>query len=611
MLIKNFPLSVLPRRNKLVAACAALMLSSVAFADVYEASFEGNWYNESQNGRGVSVDYVPQNAGNGTYYIVSFTYDAQGNPTWLQYLATGREGQRLFKNVDVFRVSGGTPGATFPPLASLAVVKVGTANIDMASCSKITIDFSPIATSAFPALNQVLTRLDSPGVGSSFCPFVNEFTTCPTGTTAVAGADRVCELPGGTIAGDVRLSNTATYKLGGRVAIGGAMTSAGVVATNTGRLFIEPGTVVRGGDASSSRLVINPGSKIFAEGTPVAPIVFTGANEVTDIQQSPGAWSGLIIAGLAPSNDACQPTPTPATSGTCTFEADSSVVWAGNNPTDSSGVLKYVQIRSAGGVVSGDNDLNALTLGSVGSGTLIDFVQTYRSTDDGFEMFGGTVNLKHIVALGNNDDNIDTDFGYTGKIQYAYVKMSSRFGPLTSDSHGIESDNTSSAAGRPNAVPRTRPTLINATFDGGGVGTDGIRIRRGSAYVMQNVVVTGFGANNGSCLNFNDADTYNATFAAGAFNGTTTMSGMYFGCVKNFDDQAADPFLLSPYFNGQAENATAANAAGLFTANGRTLSVTSPLRTTNQASNDAFFERYGAKGAFIDGDWTKGWTIGL
>ena len=77
----------------------------------------------------------------------------------------------------------------------------------------------------------------------------------------------------------------------------------------------------------------------------------------------------------------------------------------------------------------GDNDLNALALGSVGAGALIDFVQTYHSTDDGFEMFGGTANFKHIVALGNSDDNIDTDFGYTGKIQYAYVKMSSRFGP--------------------------------------------------------------------------------------------------------------------------------------------------------------------------------------
>ena len=127
---------------KLLALAAAMSVSVGAFADVYETSFEGNWYNESQNGRGVTVDYVPQALGNGTYVIVSFTYDAQGNPTWLQYVASGREGQRLFKNVDVFRVSGGAPGNTFPPLSAITSTKVGTAVVDMASCSRIKIDFT-------------------------------------------------------------------------------------------------------------------------------------------------------------------------------------------------------------------------------------------------------------------------------------------------------------------------------------------------------------------------------------------------------------------------------------------------------------------------------------
>jgi hypothetical protein len=589
--------------KKLLIAAAALGFAAAASADVYEASFEGNWYNPAQNGRGVAIDYVPQDLGNGTYYIVSFTYDAQGNPTWLQYLASGKEGQRLFKNVDVFRVTGGTPGATFPPLSSIVATKVGTATVDIASCSKITVDFVPLSSSNIPALFQSLTRLDSPGVGSSSCPFEKEFTGCPVGTTAVANADRVCEIPGGTVTGDVRLTNTASYRLGGRVAIGGAMDlTTGAVATNTGRLFVEPGTIVRGNDSSASRLIINPGSKIFAEGTPTAPIVFTGQNEIPDAQQSPGAWAGLIIAGRAPINEACTGG---RTNTSCAFEADSAIVWGGNDANDSSGVLKYVQVRSAGGIITGSIDLNAITLGAVGAGTAIDYVQAYRSTDDGFEMFGGTVNLRHIVAVGNNDDNIDTDFGYTGKIQYAYVKMSEGIDPL--DSHGIESDNTSGNPFKPDSIPRTRPTLVNATFDGAGLGVDGIRIRRGSAYVLQNVVVTGFKF----CLNFNDTATYDATFAGGAFNGTTVVNGAYFSCTNNFDDQSVDPFLLSTFFSRQAENVAATNANGLFNANGRTLLPTSPLRNSNQSNSDAFFERYGAKGAFIDGDWTKGWTIGL
>ena len=602
--------------RKALTAAVALLLTSAAIADVYEASFEGNWFNEAQNGRGVSVDYIPQSAGNGTYYIVSFTYDAQGNPTWLQYLATGREGQRLFKNVDVFRVSGGTPGNTFPPLASLAINKVGAANIDMASCSKITIDFTPVATANFPAVSQVLTRLDAPNVGSSACPFVTEFTTCPTGTTAVTGVDRVCEIPP-LVTGDLRLSNSATYKLGGRVAVGGAMTAAGVVAGNTGRLFVEPGTVVRGGDSSTSRLIINPGSKIFAEGTAVAPIVFTGATEVTDFQVSPGAWAGLIVAGRAPINTACTGA-NPA--GTCAFEADAGVIWGGTLPNDSSGTLKYVQIRSAGGIVTGNDDLNALTLGAVGAGTLIDYVQTYRSTDDGFEMFGGTVNLRHIVALGNNDDNIDTDFGYVGKIQYAYVKMSPSLGVIVADSHGIEADNSSSAANLPDALPRSRPMLVNATIDGGGRGFDGIRIRRGTNYVLQNVVVTGFGSSvagatnaAGACLNIAEANAgqFPTYLAAITPAGATTISGVTLACNKAFDDDAGAPFTLTSFFNGQPENSVLANANGLFEANGRIPTQTSPLRNTSQANTDAFFERNSVRGAFADGDWTKGWTIGL
>jgi hypothetical protein len=233
-------------------------------------------------------------------------------------------------------------------------------------------------------------------------------------------------------------------------------------------------------------------------------------------------------------------------------------------------------------------------------------VQTYRSTDDGFEMFGGTVNLKHVVAVGNNDDNFDSDFGYVGKIQYAYAKLTEGIDPA--DSHGIESDNTSNNPYKPDSLPRTRPSMVNATLDGSNLGVDGIRIRRGSGYVLQNVVVTNF---NGFCLNFNDKETYDATRTAGAFNGVTTLSGMHFGCTRTVDDQAGDPFLLSAFVGGQAENTITGSAAGLFTPNGRTLNVTSPLRNTTQASTDAFFERYGAKGAFIDGDWTQGWTIGL
>jgi hypothetical protein len=600
------------KKLKSLALLAMLGLCSLTHADVYEASFEGGWYNASQSGRGIKVDYFPQDAGNGTYVISSFTYDNQGNPTWLQFLASGREGQRLFKNVVVNRVTGGTAGNTFPPLASLSVVPVGTATLDVASCTKMTLNFVPNATTTIPPISQVLERLDN-AAGSPFCPFQQEFTACPTGTTLVPVSatqpiERMCEIPGGTVVGDLRLNNSANYRLGGRVAVGGALNADGSLPTNTGRLFIEPGTIIRGGEAASSRLIINPGSKIFAEGTPVAPIVFTGLTEVANGTAAVGTWAGLVIGGRAPINNGCSG----SVGGTCAFEADTAVIWGGSIPTDSSGILKYVQIRSAGGVITGNLDLNSLTLGAVGSGTVIEYVQAYRGTDDAFEMFGGTVNLKHIVALGCNDDNIDTDNGYVGKIQYAYVKIQPNLSFTTNDSHGIEADNAGTSF---DAIPRSRPQLINATIDGGGIGFDGIRIRRGSQFLLQNVVVTGFGSAtagstfaNGACLNLNDTATYTAaTTPAGGL----TIAGLTCATNKAFDNDAGAAFTVESLFTAALENTALANATGLFKANGRTPADASPLRSTNQAGADAFFDRSPVKGAFVDGDWTKGWTIGL
>ena len=77
-----------------------------------------------------------------------------------------------------------------------------------------------------------------------------------------------------------------------------------------------------------------------------------------------------------------------------------------------------MQIRYSGYVLSGNSELQSLTLGGVGSGTTIDHIHSHNSSDDGFEIFGGRVKLRHFVITGADDDSIDVDTGYKGTIQY-------------------------------------------------------------------------------------------------------------------------------------------------------------------------------------------------
>jgi hypothetical protein len=585
---------------------ALLCAAAPAFADVYEASFEGNWYNAQQSGRGLMVDYIPIPAsGAGQYFMALFSYDNTGAPIWLTLSPTGKEGQRLFRNVEVRLLRGGTFGNTFTPPTPAGGTVVGTATVDLASCNSMKIDISTTATN-LSNVNFTFTRLEDVVAGANSvaqaCPFRSTFTACPSGTTAVAGEDRVCEIPAGTISSNLRLSNDASYVLGGRVAVGAAMATNGTIGA-VANLTIEPGTIIRGKAGALSRLIINPGSKIFAEGTPTAPIVFTGPSETGPAEQ--GSWGGLILAGRAPINANC----TGSGNTTCAFEADAGVIWGGTDANDDSGVLKFVQIRSAGAVVTPpDKDLNALTLGAVGSGTVISHVQAHNGSDDGFEMFGGTVNMTYLVATGNDDDAFDTDFGYIGKTQYFYQRSDSG---SVADSQGIESDNGPGGSNF-DALPRTRPVLVNATFDGADLGNDAFRIRRGSGFVLQNVVAYGWRAN---CINFNDAATYTAAVtgtlsAATNLTGSLLISGSQMACTKNFDDVATDPFAISNWFNLQSNNGTSTNAAAIVR-DGRFPLANSMLRTGATRATDAFFDNSSVKGAFTDGDWAAGWTTGL
>ncbi|MDY5826780.1 MAG: hypothetical protein SPK24_01290, partial [Candidatus Limisoma sp.] len=214
-------------------------------------------------------------------------------------------------------------------------------------------------------------------------------------------------------------------------------------------LTIEPGTVIKGDKDTKAALIVEPGAKLFAEGTATEPIVFT--SEMPAGQRRPGDWGGLIICGNARNNQKQQQ-----------IEGGPRTKHGGSNDTDNSGVLRYVRIEFAGYPFERDKEINGLTLGSVGSATTVDFVQVSYSNDDSYEWFGGTVNCKHLVAYKGWDDDFDTDNGFSGHVQYALSVRDSRIAD-TSQSNGFESDNDANGS---TAAPFTSAVFSNITLIG-------------------------------------------------------------------------------------------------------------------------------------------------
>jgi hypothetical protein len=234
-------------------------------------------------------------------------------------------------------------------------------------------------------------------------------------------------------------SRANTYILDGRVFV-----TSGVTLT------IEPGTVIKGrarAAQDASALVISRGGRINASGTAADPIVFTAEADNLNGnlgQGDRGLWGGVVILGRARTNTA---------SGTGNIEGIPTTeplgIYGGTDDADNSGVFRYVSIRHAGSLLGPNNELNGLTMGAVGSGTTIEYVEVFANADDGFEWFGGTVNCKYLVSAFNDDDAFDWDEGFRGKLQFLFTIQDPSVG-----NHAFESDGgTTPEDGQPYAMP--------------------------------------------------------------------------------------------------------------------------------------------------------------
>jgi hypothetical protein len=202
-------------------------------------------------------------------------------------------------------------------------------------------------------------------------------------------------------------------------------------------LTIEAGTLIKGNKQSLSRLVVTKTGKINANGTAAEPIVFT-SNEPAGSRRR-ADWAGLAICGSAPIN-------TKDGSGNSITKllecgTGNEYEYGGNNADDSSGVLRYVRIEYAGYVCGANAELNSLTLGGVGRKTVISHIMVSYGQDDGIEFFGGNVNADHVVSYGSRDDDMDTDDGYSGKVQFGLIVRVDTIADQGDISNAFESDN--------------------------------------------------------------------------------------------------------------------------------------------------------------------------
>lgn len=445
------------------------------------------------------------------------------------------------------------------------------------------------------------------------------------------------------------LDATKPYLLKGQVFIPSGVT-----------LTIPAGTVIKGDKASKATLIVQPGGKLVANGEASKPVVFTSAQAVGERDR--GDWGGVVVLGNAFVNQTAKP----AIEGITPTQNFGSVAADGATPStnanENSGTLKYVRIEYAGIELTPNNETNSLTLGGVGNGTVVEYVQVSFGGDDGFEWFGGTVNGKYLVSHSTWDDDFDTDFGWSGNVQFGLVVRNPFFADQ-SGSNAFESDNQANGnaiAGLCDATTTigcTRGVFSNITVLGpreiqsrsiSGNYQNAAHIRRRSAISIFNSFFAGFRVG----IRIDDQGTLdNLTSGAGkhGYNVLSVPGSTLVGTSTSASDAAfATGLTISP---DPAGNATA--ISNYWTSNNNTvfnnvtnasvftdLGVTSSLfwgaqTSSNYPSNPSFtlvagvagnnnlnggsnfsdakltggfFTSTTFRGAFGATDWTDGWA---
>lgn len=455
------------------------------------------------------------------------------------------------------------------------------------------------------------------GGGPTTPPPGTPASDCPSGFANVGlvanNTLRVCQLPQQILGSlTVPLRAGTIYSISGRTEVGtdrGIDPAAPIPGSAQGILTIEPGVRVFA-SGGSDYLLVNRGSQIFAEGTAAQPIVFTSRQNVegTTTETSQGQWGGLVIAGRAPQAN-CQLTAPVTCTGTV---EGTSAFYGGNSPADNSGRIRYVQIKYSGFEISAGNELQGLTMAGVGSGTTVDHVQIHNSSDDGIEIFGGSVNLRHLVITGADDDGLDTDTGWRGGAQFGIVTQ--RPPNATSRSAGFEF--SSAPASTPLASRYvSQPKIANFTIVGRNSPTNAHTVAHfdtGTDATVINSVFTSVAGSAAGCLDIADADTETSM---------PTFTSVYMSCGISY--RANNAARSQAVFTAGTNNTPAGTSTLTAPASGTSLS-NQVLTFINGANETAvtpanapavypFFTATTYIGAVQNAadTWWQGWTCGL
>lgn len=278
---------------------------------------------------------------------------------------------------------------------------------------------------------------------------------------------------GETLTTEVVSGQTVTIVANASVILHSAIT-----VKDGGKLVIEEGVTItaKDGTPASMFIAVEMGGTIEAIGTASAPIVFTAAD------QNPGAWGGISIAGRATCN-----------TGKDQEAEISGLLYGGDQDDDNSGTLKYVRVEYSGAQINDDKQFNGFSFYGVGTGTTLEYLQSYKGQDDGFEFFGGTANISYVVSTGSGDDSFDFAEGWIGTANELYLE---HIAGMVQDK-GIEGDNLKADNG---ASPVSNPTIMNVTIqsdttviNADGEKVDAIRIREGAKGSFSNILIKDLG----------------------------------------------------------------------------------------------------------------------
>ena len=302
----------------------------------------------------------------------------------------------------------------------------------------------------------------------------------------------------GEITGDITTSKTY---------VKGVYTIKGTVRVKSdATLTFEAGSVITADVADGAdALLVEKGGKLNISGTAAEPVVFTEKSKTA------GSWGGIIMFGDAPIVSGKTADGTPIT--TATSEDGTNIVYGGTNAAHNGGSLKYVRVEYAGKkILDGNSEMNGFSFYSVGSGTVLENLVSYKGADDGFEFYGGTVSAKNLVSYGNTDDSFDWQDGWQGQENtnwYAYQTGAGNFGME------IESKSVNNAFFPKVSNITLRRAAGTVTEAGNPLEIDAIQFKKEGNGEYSNVVISGYTSANATIVRIQDAATNTNQVATG------------------------------------------------------------------------------------------------